>query len=123
MKYKRALILTLICAGALLCLHLLALKYYLYWLIPWFDIVLHILGGFVIGMGVFAIVPLKKSSVWFTPLFCVLLMSIFWEIFEFKIGLTFAGDNLLVDTLGDIAFSLVGAFSSIGVYLRNISNE
>jgi len=103
-------------------LHILALKFYLYSNVWWFDMVVHFLGGFWIAFVVLwflflsgYIKPLKGTYIHFLSiaLFSALFAGIVWEIFEVTNGVTsvlFRG--YWKDTMSDIIFDCLGALAS-----------
>ncbi|MCR4334611.1 MAG: hypothetical protein NUV47_02705 [Patescibacteria group bacterium] len=122
-KHSYILILCILVVTAIL--HLSALKFYLYWDIWWFDIVVHFLGGIWAGATVFWIYyfsgrfknPVSSPLYFFMIiLFGSLLIGVIWEIFEYKIGATFVvpGGDYITDTVYDLAMDVVGGLS---VYL------
>src|SRR5688572_29626513 len=54
MPVRSLVALGVICAllALILILDLFALEYYLYWMLWWYDIMMHFLGGVIIGSGV-----------------------------------------------------------------------
>jgi glycopeptide antibiotics resistance protein len=115
-------------------LNLLAFRYFWYWRIWWFDLLMHGLGGVVIAIIVSLIRPDRVSSanrpfrlVWL-PVLAALLVSFGWELFEFSLDQTvrlhvdiktFTAWQLgWWDTVGDVAAALTGAFLGAGLYQR-----
>ncbi len=62
-----------------------------------------------IGVAALALVYLKRSY----ALLVVLLLALFWEIFEFQTGTTFVSDNFLSDTLYDVFTAIAAAGATI----------
>jgi len=119
MQYRVQLFLAFLSSLVLLVLHLIALRFFLYWSISWFDALLHVIGGFAVGTTLlFLTRACKDCSPWITPIMGAFLVSIFWEILEYSIGTTFAANNLLIDTSGDVFLSVFG-----GVCAAFISNS
>jgi len=103
----------------ILILHVAALINGLYWLIPWLDIPMHILGGVWVAMffGYLNQKFFKSPSFWPSVLLTlsfVALFGVLWEFFEFFLNHTsslqkfgsFQGD--LTDTMADLFFGLIG---------------
>ena len=104
--------------------------YTLYW---WWDVLLHVSSGIVIGFAGFLLMYIldKRSKIKANPLLIVIFAFAFsvafgalWEIFEFAVDQLF-GFNMqrsgLVDTMWDLIVDTLGAFitSFIGYfYLR-----
>lgn len=90
--------------------HSFAVTLSLYWYYSWFDIVMHLWGGILIGLGIhtFSLYP------WFTVkpttkaiLFGLLCITIGWEIFEWSIGL-YSKDAYIASTVKDLCFGFAG---------------
>lgn len=90
-------------------LHYAAMVYKLYWVFWWFDILMHFIGGLVIG--VFALLLLKKAQeLYIIPI--ALLVVITWEWFEVyivKIPI-WNPTNYAIDTVTDIIWGSVGFY-------------
>lgn len=102
--HTSALALTL----ALGWLYLVGQQNYFFWIYPWFDVVLHLVGGMIMGLwacGVSAGHALSLRSSFIFLSIIVLAGSIAWEIFEQVLNL--AGNSL--DTLSDLLFGIAGA--------------
>jgi hypothetical protein len=96
----------------------------LFWLLPWYDIPMHILGGFWVSLAVFAVYQyLGKEistnvNIVFVLLPITLLVGILWEIFEYKTGLAFVSDDgYFFDTVKDLVDDVVG--SVVAFYYLN----
>jgi len=86
---------------------------------PYFDSVMHVLGGAVIGWLVLAYASVKGRP---TPslglvLFIAIIIGLFWELAEYTSGLTMQGTVVYkyfhgsgrLDTLSDLAMAVLGA--------------
>lgn len=95
-------------------LHLLAIEFNLYWELPFFDVLLHFLGGMWVALIVFwflyiaKLVPVMPSRALWYMLAGVLVVGISWEVYEQSFALRFAL-NYPLDTSIDIAMDIVGA--------------
>ena len=101
----------------------LAEHFFLYWRLPWLDMLMHFLGGVWIGLSVLWIYYLsgkfknipedhrKATYVYFLAGIVALVIGIFWEIFEFNLifFITFDEFNGFYDTAGDIILAVIGA--------------
>ena len=112
----RWLVAALFLSVLLLGLHLYAEAHAWYWIYRWFDIPMHLLGGFTIG--VFSVAILGK----FRPLLFVVIVlgaAVGWEAFEYLSGITYnepkywfdTTHDLLDDALGGIAAYVIARFS------------
>jgi hypothetical protein len=99
----------------------LAQEFYWYSSIWYFDMPMHFLGGFWLGLVSLYLFPSEDRS-WkyiFKVFFTVLLIGIGWEIFEILIDkfITFNNFNSL-DTLSDLFFDLAGGLSAVFYFFR-----
>jgi hypothetical protein len=99
-------------------------RFYWYYSIWYFDIIMHILGGLWVGLAVIWI--FSKSKVAFSirniALFFVgvLIVGIFWEIFEILVNETIARNPFnFFDTISDIFCDLTGAGLAL-LFSKNI---
>ena len=120
---KKSLLLEILIFSVILAfLHYLAITFFLYWTIEWFDILMHFLGGFVLALiamflfytsGYMDFPKDHIGSIFAMTISFVLLIGLVWELWELFIGFTDVledqGDTLLdliMDTIGGIiAFS------------------
>ncbi len=103
-------------------LHFIALSFYLYWTLTWFDAIVHLCGG--IGVGLFSLWLGTRGGEYslfgfsFHTFFLVLggslLIGLLWEFFEWSFGLTFVTSaNYGIDTLSDLAMDVLGGFVAL----------
>jgi len=111
--------LSLLVAFSVGVLHQWALGSYLYWVYDWFDILMHFLAGLCVSLfslWLFYFSPLareapkNKKAVLFVSLGAVLILGLFWEVFELFIWHTYDEPNFVADTLGDIVLDILGGF-------------
>lgn len=105
----------------------LAMKFYWYSTIWWYDMPMHFLGGFfvaLLGLWIyfFSGKKIKNSNaktVVLISFFTVLVIGILWEVFEFGIDtiITFMPHNRL-DTLSDIFYDISGSFAGALYFLK-----
>ncbi len=115
--------LTTIVVGAL---HFTALKFFLYWVLPWFDLLVHFIAGFLVAlMGVWFFIYIARMHAWVcfssknilhTVLFSVFIIGVGWEVFEFLEGLRVA-QNYAVDTATDLIMDFFGALLAYRVII------
>lgn len=111
MSRKEFLIIVCFVACILLALHLLALEFFFYWRLWWFDWLVHIVGGIVVGLvaGVFVLFPKARvKTIFLTVVGAALCVSLFWELFEYNFGLTFVSSNYAFDTITDVIAGFIG---------------
>jgi uncharacterized membrane protein YoaK (UPF0700 family) len=106
-------------------LNFLGGKFYWYYSIWYFDIIMHTLGGFWIALLIFFLFFRKKEFIFsFKNIIIVLLLvfvvGILWEFFEILVNETIAQNPFnLLDTVSDIFCDLSGALISFFFY-KNI---
>ena len=117
-------------AGRLVCLILFiflvnffANKFYWYSAVWWFDMLMHFLGGFWVGLLFIYLFSPKDNSVnsIFKILFFVLTIGIGWEMFEILVnGAIMRNSFNFLDTISDVFFDLAGGSFSILYFLKRI---
>lgn len=111
----RTLIGLLILAGAIFILNEVAVERYLYWYFWWYDIMMHFLGGVVIGgiavwMQLRLLPAASSRTTMITVLASIALVGIGWEIFEYVIDPTYAEQpGIVFDTALDLVMDTIGA--------------
>src|SRR3989339_607345 len=101
----------------------LAITFYWYFSIWYFDMIMHFLGGFWIGLLYFYIFPAENKS--FYLIFKILLFTLFigisWEVFEILFNNIIALNPFdFSDTLSDIFFDLAGGGVAIFYFFKRI---
>lgn len=110
----------LISASMFASLHNFAVATSLYWYYSWFDIPMHLIGGALVVLGVYAIcslkhIPLKPTGVIiFSTLFFIMIA---WEVFERLAGL-YNPATYVYDVSKDIIVGFVGGLVGYLVALR-----
>ena len=100
------LIVSLVLSVLLAVANLFAIQYFLYWRFWWFDIPMHIGGGFVIGSLLIGVFDVKRPLMFLAS---VLAMSVGWEIMEYLGGLTRFERGYVFDTAHDLLDDTIGA--------------
>lgn len=105
-------------------LHILALELYLYWLLWWFDILVHFLAGLWVGLmslwiyyrsGFFIEPTHSISRAFLVAAFSIAVISILWEFYEIIIGVPFE-ENYVQDTILDLVMDALGASIGFAYY-------
>ncbi len=122
-----------ILAGSLILLflvNLVGMQTNLYYILPWFDILTHAMGGF--SLGVLALIisgawegKYHSGHIVLTILLVTLAVGIGWEAVEFNLD-RLVGAELQMgtfDTLVDIIMDLAGAFIAYGVLGGRLRKE
>ena len=117
--YTKLLWYTVITIWILLVLHLVAMKFHLYWVFDWFDILMHGLGGIVVGFFMAAVLvkikPFLKehlSLLIFLILAGTVFIGLLWESLEFVLDLymrTTIHQPSVSDTILDLIMDGVGS--------------
>lgn len=103
--------------------HFFALKSYLYWTVEWFDILMHFLGGLLIGLIIISFLNrihreeslINKKLLIISIILGVLAVGLGWELWEIFVGFTdIVSDR--VDTFVDLVMDLFGGVVAIGYY-------
>ncbi len=99
-------------------LHVVAVDWYLYWTLPWFDILMHFLGGAWIGFvciwlcfySRYFSMPARTDIVYVVSVSVLgaLVVGVLWEVFEYVTGITFLVSNYVPDTVLDLIMDVVG---------------
>ena len=91
-------------------LNFIALTFYLYWSISWYDIMMHFLGGLMTGVLAMWFWGLEERSVSsFLLLFAsVMIVGGAWEVFEYVNDLTFSTQEYKIDTIVDLVMDGLG---------------
>lgn len=117
MSRKSVLALWIVVAFFVGVFHLLSLSFYLYWLVPWTDSAIHMLGGAVIFIPLYMLLR-ERMGIWrafVAAFFGLFAVDIAWEVFEYLQGLTQFEAAFWHDTLTDTVASFIGAFLSFGL--------
>ena len=126
MSRKEFLIIVCFVALVLLALHLLALEFFFYWRLWWFDLLVHLVGGILVGLcaGVFVLFPRKRTkTIFLSVVGTALIVSVLWELFEYHFGLTFVSNNYVFDTVSDIVLGFVGGEIAANVIVRYLKEK
>lgn len=104
---------TFVSVWALTILHLLAMKFHLYWIFSWFDIMMHGIGGITVGFFVGAVlVRIKSILIEHAGLLLILIITgtifigLLWESLEFILDI-YMGTHLYQPSVGDTILDLV----------------
>ncbi len=105
---------------ALASLDFLALGFSLFWRLWWFDLPMHMLGGFIFGLiflsiysfgGAFNLSRNGFAHLLWATLAGVFVAGVAWEMFEYYGGLTFQIlGNYQFDTIKDIGMDVLGGY-------------
>ncbi len=100
-------------------LHISAVNFFLYWSYWWFDIPMHLLGGFFLGLlSLWFLVFYSQKGFAFSQLqtlFVAVLGALFvglvWELFEYSAGITFNSiGSYPLDTIKDLIMDVTGGY-------------
>jgi hypothetical protein len=105
-------------------LNFIAGKFYWYYTIWYFDIFMHIFGGFFIALLLFWFLHIKEISLKtiLKIIFGVFIIGVSWEIFEIVFNNIIAGDPFnILDTVSDIFCDLAGSCFAITYFYKKIN--
>lgn len=108
--------------------NMLANAFYWYSAMWWFDIPMHILGGFFLAFivgGFFfnKFKQLHKGEIWIVLLLAVVVLGFGWELFEYLVQYFIKGVDLanIPDSIKDMLMDFIGAVLGIPFVLRALS--
>ncbi len=133
MLKKKLLSISLITILFILAFHYLSLKYSWYWTYRWLDIPVHIVSGFWVSLTALwislkirhidSIFGYKKKSL-FVMLISILVIAIFWEIFELIFKITSMNSTgYWSDSLTDILNGFIGGLIAFWYFTKNKKSE
>ena len=100
-------------------------KFYWYSSVWYFDMLMHFLGGFWVGLA-FLLFLFKENLSFFLILkiiLGVLVIGFLWEVFEILVNNTIAQNPFnVLDTASDIFFDLSGGLFAMFYYLKRSSS-
>ena len=102
--------------------------YDLFWVLPWYDMLLHVLGGIFIALLFSLFIPRGAlpekffSPRFFLSFFATMLVALFWEWYELRTGVTFVSrGGYKIDAISDIFFALLGFVGTYHLLQKNSS--
>lgn len=111
--------------------HIIALKFFLYWSISWFDNLMHFLGGFWFGIisvwffffsgyaGRFTFYS-SARNIFFVSTASAIAIGLLWEIFEIYAGVPLFVTDYSFDTSIDLLMDTLGAVAASAYVIKNI---
>ncbi len=99
-------------SGLIAIIHILAIQKYWYWTYSWLDLLVHFLGGMLIG-SMFLAFAYFRARDWSVGIFLtfVLCVGISWEVFEYWGGVPMEV-RYVPDTILDLVMDLYGALAT-----------
>lgn len=113
---------TLVLSVLFLFLHLEASSNAWYFYFWWFDILMHFLGGVILGFLLFWIMTRigyvgSDRSLFLKVTAVVLIIAVSWEVFEYMHDIYGKG-NYILDTTGDIITAIIGMYIAGKIVLK-----
>ncbi len=110
---KSTTILALLLAFQLAVVHMVALKFSLYWEIDWFDNLMHLFGGVVLSLLLYTLVDInvlgkRWVKSWRRMTVLILTVVLSWEVIGVLMTMRFK-DNFISDTSSDLVFGILGS--------------
>jgi hypothetical protein len=123
MRDSRLVLVLLVLVACIAILYDLTLEHYWFWTIWWIDVVLHVLGGFAIGLMVIwagTLMGWNRAHIsdvraFFLILGLVTLIGIGWEVFEYQAGMFVVG-QFFPDTYHDLFSDIAGGLIAYVYY-------
>ncbi len=103
--------------------HLVAMRYFLYFYVPWFDILMHTWGGFLTVMGFTMLGTIGSRRLALSrPLTFLGLVGVMiaWEVFEYVYGIAGTHPSYAVDTALDIVAGATGGVVALVVFRKSV---
>ncbi len=116
-------------ASLIAILHFAGVKYEWYSTFIWYDVLLHVLGGFWVGYTVCYLwlrnMRANSNNLFWIALVGVLVIGIGWEIFEFIFNIAdpYGAIPYMVDTVKDIIMDVCGALLAWGYIAKKIRGK
>ena len=136
MLQKRFAVTSLLLIAVMLALHTAATMFYWYVSIPWYDMMMHTLGGIFLGVFTAAIFTrhikeMNRFEIIVTILLMVLIIGLGWEYFEYAVQYFIKGSARLADvadSVSDICCDMIGGVVGALFVLKsktryNVGNE
>lgn len=104
----------------------LANKFYWYSSIWYFDIVMHFLGGFAVGLLALYLTRTEEISkpVVLRVMLAVVLVGLGWEIFELVVDKVISRNVLnILDSSADLFFDSAGGLAAVFYYVKNFGSR
>lgn len=126
MIQKHLAVISLYFIVVMLVLHLAATAFYWYVSVPWYDMLMHTLGGIFLAIfttALFAryIMVLDRYETFVTLLLAVLIVGGLWEYFEYAMQYFVRGSAELAnipDSIVDLVCDMLGGIAGIIFVLR-----
>ncbi len=103
--------------------HLVAMRYFLYFYVPWFDVLMHTWGGFLTVMGFTMLGTIGSRRLMLSrPLKILGLVGVMvvWEVFEYVYGIAGTHPSYVVDTGLDFVAGAVGGAAALVVFRKSL---
>ncbi len=125
MKSRKLLIRLLLLIFFIFLLNYLAMEFFWYSSIWYFDMPMHFLGGIWLGLASIYLFSLKDISLKsiLKIFFIVLLIGIGWEIFEIFIKFVTQNSFDFLDTMSDLSFDVLGGLFAILYFTKQIMSN
>ena len=118
-----------IIASLIAILHYLGIANKWYEIFIWYDVLLHILGGFWVGYTVCYLwlrnMRGNSNDLFWVALVGVLVVGLGWEVFEYIYNIADPYNSMpyLVDTSKDIVMDICGALLAWGYIAKNMRGK
>ncbi len=121
MHRHRILAIALLLAILVGTLHSFAIRYYLYWRFPYFDMLPHGAAGVMVGILVYFLArhKLEAKDAWWLAFLGAIAVGITWEFFEYAVGVTKNEPGIVFDTIKDLCMDTLGGLLGATITYKN----
>lgn len=125
---KQVLNILLFVVAAVFFMHTLASIFSWYWVFVWYDDLVHLLGGFFIGLSILwfiflsgyisRMVTMPPAKLFLVIVVSVVILGAAWEIYEWIFKATYAKEGYALDTFFDLAMDFLGGSLSVWYFIK-----
>jgi hypothetical protein len=123
---QKLVVSALLSSIVLFVLHFIAMENSWYFLYFWFDILMHVFGGFTITLALFLILEripfaqmMSQTYFLFLVLFFLFVAGAAWEVFEYWTDILFLKIGFdSIDTFADLVNDMFGSFIAMWYIFR-----
>lgn len=111
----------------------MALRYHLFYTLPWFDIPLHLLGGLWVSLFILWYYSIfrnnnarieERGGMFIFALSGTFAVALAWELFEYTINAYIVLDKYdMIDTFKDLLMGMIGATVGTWIFIHKIHKK
>lgn len=119
------MLVTIFVIGAM---HLVGFELSLYWRLPFYDIIVHTLAGFLVALFAISLAfrnfATTPKRIFIAGIISMLVIGICWEVFELASGVVDTAENgYISDTIIDLISDTIGGFMAVYYFLLKLKNK